>query len=210
MTPDRHLIKMTAFSLYLDTSPDIIKPILENLAGLFRRMDKAYNAAAVEYGFNCSGCEDNCCRTSFYHHTVIEYFYLHSGYLNRLEKERAQLRQRASRVKQAMARADARGEKRRIMCPLNLDGLCSLYRYRPMICRLHGLPSEIQRPGGGRVRSPGCGDFDRQCGPASYIKFDRTPLYMEMLMTEKEIREKLGFTEKIKMTVAGMVDSFPA
>ena len=195
--------------VYLETSPDLIKPNLENLADLFSRMEKAYDTVAAGYGFKCSGCEDNCCLTRFYHHTVLEYCYLHSGYSNLPVEERARLRQKAARVNQAMARADARGEKLRIMCPLNLDGLCVLYRYRPMICRLHGIPSEIKRPGGGSVRSPGCGDFDRRCGRAPHIKFDRTPFYMEMAASEKEIRGKLGITEKIKMTVAGMLAGFP-
>ncbi len=193
---------------YLGTPPEILKPILANLADLFRQMENAYTAVADAYGFKCSGCEDNCCLTRFYHHTLLEYLYLYSGYSKLPEAERVVLRQRAARVNQAMENADARGEKTRSMCPLNLDGLCALYRYRPMICRLHGIPHEIKRPGGPVVRGPGCGDFDRQSAHKRYISFDRTPLYVKMAVAEKEIRARLGFTEKIKMTVARMIVSY--
>ncbi len=196
-------------SVYLKSPPNILKTSLENLADLFSRMEKTYAAVAGEYGFECSGCEDNCCLTRFYHHTLLEYLYLHSGYLKLPEKERARLQRKATRVNQAMECADARGEKVRVMCPLNLDGLCVLYRYRPMICRLHGIPNQMTRPGGSPVRGPGCGDFDRQCGHQQYRPFDRTPFYVEMAMHEKEIRGKFDFTEKIKMTIARMIVSFP-
>ena len=118
------------------------------------------------------------------------------------------LRQRAVRVNQEIEQVDTLGEQVRVMCPLNEKGLCGLYQYRPMICRLHGIPTEIKRPGGVPARGPGCGDFDRQCGHKQYILFDRTPFYMEMAGNEKEIRGRLGFTEKIKMTVARMIVSF--
>lgn len=195
-------------SKYLDTLPEVTKPSLENLADLFSRMEKSYTAVADAYGFKCSGCADNCCLTRFYHHTLLEFLYLHSGYSKLPEKERAQLRQRAARVNQAIERADARGETIRVMCPLNLEGLCTLYSYRPMICRLHGIPNQMTRPGGSPVRGPGCGDFDRQCGHQRYLPFDRTPIYAEMAVNEKALRSKLGFNAKIKMTIARIIAGF--
>jgi hypothetical protein len=78
-----------------------------------------------------------------------------------------------------------------------------------MICRLHGIPHEIWRPGSAPVRSPGCGDFDRQCEHKAYVPFDRTPLYAEMVRCEQALRKALGFREKIKLTVAQMIAEFP-
>ena len=196
-------------STYLNTSPDILKPHLENLADLFERMEKAYAAVADAYGFVCAGCADNCCLTRFYHHTLVEYLYLYQGYSKLPGDERARLQQAADRVNDEMTEADDRGEPARSMCPLNLDGRCTLYRYRPMICRLHGIPSEIQRPGGSPVQGPGCGDFDRQCGHRSYIPFDRTPLYKEMARCEQVLRVQVDCREKIRLTVAQMVAGFP-
>ena len=200
---------MTVPSHYLDTSPDILKPHLENLADLFERMEKVYAAVADAYGFACAGCEDNCCLTRFYHHTLVEYLYLYQGYSKLPGDERARLQQAADRVNDEMTEADDRGEPARSMCPLNLDGRCTLYRYRPMICRLHGIPGEIQRPGGSPVQGPGCGDFDRQCGHRSYIPFDRTPLYKEMARCEQVLRVQVDCREKIRLTVAQMVAGFP-
>jgi len=199
---------MTDPSVYINSPRDILEPCLEKLAELFLWMEAAYVEVAARYGFQCAGCEDNCCLTRFYHHTLLEYLYLHRGYSKLSEKERVRLRQRAVRVNREIEQADTLGEPIRVMCPLNEKGLCGLYQYRPMICRLHGIPNEMKRSGAVPVRGPGCGDFDRQCGHKQYIPFDRTPLYMEMAANEKEIRSKLGFTEKIKMTVARMIVSF--
>jgi len=196
-------------STYLNTPPEILKPHLENLADLFNRMETAYAAVADAYGFACSGCEDNCCLTRFYHHTLVEYLYLYQGYSKLPGDERTRLQQAADRVNREMTRADDRGEPARSMCPLNLEGRCTLYGYRPMICRLHGIPNEMRRPGGSPVRGPGCGDFDRQCGHHPYIPFDRTPLYVEMARCEQALREQVDYREKIRLTVAQMVAGFP-
>jgi hypothetical protein len=51
-------------------------PLLDRLTSLFEQMDAAYDAVAGQYGFFCQGCADNCCRTRFHHHTLIEYLYL--------------------------------------------------------------------------------------------------------------------------------------
>jgi len=194
---------------FLDAPPKILKPHLDKLADLFSRMEKAYEAVADAYGFKCTGCEDNCCRTRFYHHTLLEYLYLYQGYAQLSDNARAALQQAAARVNREMAQADSRGKPVRSMCPLNVAGRCTLYRYRPMICRLHGIPSEMGRPGGFPIRGPGCGDFDRQCGNRPYLPFDRTPLYAEMAREEKSLREKVDFREKTRLTVAQMIAGFP-
>jgi len=196
-------------SNYLDTSPKILTSHLETLRDLFDRMEKAYDAVADAYGFKCTGCEDNCCLTRFYHHTLLEYLYLYRGFTRMANDVRVRLQRAAARVNREMADADRREQPVRIMCPVNIDGRCTLYRYRPMICRLHGIPNEMRRPGGLSVRGPGCGDFDRQCGDRPYITFDRTPFYAEMARGEQALREAVGFREKIRLTVAQMIAAFP-
>jgi len=186
-----------------------LEPHLENLADLFRRMEEAYDKVAAEYGFQCNGCEENCCLTLFFHHTLLEYLYLYQGYIQLPAQERGRLRQAAIQVNGEMERARAHGETARGMCPLNRDGRCTLYRYRPMICRLHGIPNEMRRPGGPPSRGPGCSDFDRQCADHPYVPFDRTPLYMEMARLEKTLREALNYKEKTRLTVAQMIAGFP-
>ena len=79
-----------------------------------------------------------------------------------------------------------------------------------MICRLHGIPHELRKPGQPAVRVPGCDAFTDRFKEKDYFKFDRTPLYMEMAGLGKELREAVGFSEKIKMTVADMVLTYTA
>ena len=178
------------------------------LKRIYSAMDQAYNAAAGHYGFACAGCRDNCCRTRFYHHTVIEHIYMIEG-LNRLPlKKQNEVKSRALRVVDETTRADDNGAVLRRMCPLNFDELCILYPYRPMICRLHGIPHELQKPGQNPVRGPGCGTFDQQCGSQSYFKFDRTPFYRDLAMLEQKVKQTLGFNGKHKMTIAEMILDF--
>jgi len=171
-------------------------------------MDGKYQAAADYYGFNCTGCEDNCCFTRFYHYTLLEYLYILDG-LNTLDGEkRAQIKGRALEVCRETDRADAQGVPMRMMCPLCVDSVCLLYAYRPMICRLHGIPHELRRSGGGLLQASGCDAFTAQFQGKPRFKFDRTPLYLEMAGLEKELRQVLGMPIKIKMTVAEMIRSY--
>ena len=94
------------------------------------------------------------------------------------------------------------------MCPLNRNGLCLLYAYRPMICRLHGIPHQVQRPGLSVLNAPGCDIFAEQCQEKENFKFDRTPFYIEMAELERGLKQAVGITHKIKMTVAQMIKTF--
>ena len=178
------------------------------LKQIYTAMDQAYKTAAGHYGFACAGCQDNCCRTRFYHHTAIEHIYMIEGLNTVTLKKQNEVKSRALRVVDETVRADANGKVVRLMCPLNFDERCILYPYRPMICRLHGIPHELQKPGQTPVQVPGCDTFDQQCGSRSYFKFDRTPFYREMAFLEQEVKQTLGFTGKLKITIAEMILDF--
>ena len=183
-------------------------PLLNRLETIFREMDRAYTAVADQYGFRCNGCADNCCLTRFYHFTLSEYLYLMEG-MRALESDVGRaVQKQALAVNARTADADRRGEPLRVMCPLNQDDRCILYPYRPMICRLHGIPHELHRPGGNVIENPGCDNFFDQCresGNTDYIRFDRTPFYRQMAMLEKELRLETGYFDKIKLTIAQML-----
>lgn len=176
------------------------EPYLDRLAAIFRKMDERYDETADKYGFVCSGCEDSCCQTRFYHHTLIEYFYLESGLESLSSADRMIIHSRALNVnsKWGTVSAPAPG----VMCPLNEDGRCRLYVHRPMICRLHGIPHELNHPIKGKAKGPGCHEFIIQCGGKSYIPFDRTPLYRELADLEKSFRQETGLSAKMKMTIS--------
>ena len=173
----------------------------EEIKSAYAAMDAAYDAVADQYGFHCQGCEDNCCTSLFFHHTYVEQAYLLSGVTALPQADQDAARKRAQEyVKQTF---DGREipESQKLLCPLNQDGRCMVYAQRPMICRLHGLPHELNRPGAGKLQSPGCdaGGFQ------TYIPFDRTPLYQHMARAEMAYRQTHQLRGKIKKTIAEML-----
>jgi Fe-S-cluster containining protein len=164
-------------------------------------MDAAYTAAAAGYGFVCTGCEESCCRTRFHHHTLLESAGLRDAFERLPSGLQAQSLRRAE--KWLAAQADEGGLQP--FCPLNREGRCLLYADRPMICRLHGIPHELGRPGKDAQRSPGCREFDRRCSGMGYRRFDRTPLYAELARLESEFQQALGRRRRFKHTIAEML-----
>jgi Fe-S-cluster containining protein len=182
-------------------------PYLDRLTAIFRKMDEHYEETAAKYGFVCSGCEDSCCRTRFYHHTLIEYIYLMSGLESLNSTDRRRIHSRALEVNSQWEKHSAPAPV--TMCPLNEAGRCRLYANRPMICRLHGLPHELNHPIKGRAIGPGCHEFVIQCGGKAYTPFDRTPLYRELSDLERSFRQETGLSVKMKMTIAEMLVDCP-
>ena len=182
-------------------------PFLKKLETIWADIGKKYQESADYYGFFCNGCEDSCCYTRFYHHTPLEYLFIMKGYSTLEHEIQNQVTERALEVCAKTVEYDKTGKTVRLLCPLNFDGLCILYEYRPMICRLHGISHQLQRPGQGIMYSPGCEAFEKQCEGKKYIKFDRTPFYVEMANLEREFRDSVGLTQKFKMTVAQMLIS---
>jgi len=170
-----------------------------SLASLFDQMDRSWNQVAAEYHFECNGCEDNCCRSLFFHHTYIEKAYLLKGFhtLHKHLKKIVIARAETYCDQTFFQGSNSKGMK--IYCPLIEKERCLLYTYRPMICRLHGLPHELGTP----ELKPGCnaGMFDDK----SYIKFDRTPFYRQMAQLEMNFRQGIHTPRKIKQTVAQML-----
>ncbi len=196
------------------TSPSLFLPALQGpwperfslfaapLALLFTEMDRCYAAAAAAYGFACQGCRDNCCRSRFYHHTLLEVLYLARGFETLPLDGRDAVRQRAREAVQPGAA--------RPMCPFNLEGHCQVYLHRPMICRLHGIPSELALPGQPPQRSSGCDTFAARCGTAPYRSMDRGPHYAALARLESQWRTTLGFHRRLRLTIAEIVCAWTA
>jgi Fe-S-cluster containining protein len=188
-------------NLHIET----LRIYFDRLRRAFADMDQKYNDAAAYYGFQCTGCRDSCCLTHFYHHTFLEFLYIQKGF-NKLEPSgRHAIQAKAEVVCRQTAQARKEGTAVRVMCPLNEAGLCRLYPYRPMICRLHGIPHELQKPGRPVSHGPGCGAFEERCSGRPYFKFDRTPFYFEMAALENEFKQAIGLTDRIKLTIAEMI-----
>jgi hypothetical protein len=174
----------------------------EELSALYADMDHAYIESATYYGFQCIGCTDNCCLTRFYHHTHLEYLYLLSGFFKLGLDRQEEILSRAGSVNRQTLAAESQGSTPRVMCALNEKGACILYAYRPMICRLHGIPHELRTPGKQTVFGPGCEEFVRHCGDKAYKTFDRTPFYLGLADLEHRFKQQSGFSEKFKKTIS--------
>ncbi len=186
--------------------PDIYyTTFIENLKNVFNNMETTYNSVAKKYAFNCTGCSDNCCLTRFYHHTLLEHIYIEQGFKTLDIEKQKEILDKAKSVIKKSEEAGLKALPVRFMCPLNFDGRCILYEYRPMVCRLHGLEHELVKPGQPPLRSSGCELFTEQTKTIDYIKFDRTPHYIEMAKLESELRNASGFMKKIKHTIAEML-----
>lgn len=177
-----------------------IQACLDRLAGIYDSMDRAYRGMAALHGFECTGCEDNCCRTYFYHYTAAEYLYLLKGFAALEGPVREEIMDRARKMCKPGVRAD-------YLCPLNVDGLCILYPYRSMICRLHGLPYTVKRPDSRKEEGPGCDRFEaeRLRKGLAYRRIDRTPFYRELALLELEIRRSIPCPPRFKKTIAEML-----
>ena len=171
-------------------------------------MDEKYQQAANYYDFHCKGCRDNCCRSLFFHYTFLEYLYLREGYLALGPEKQDEIKNRAAAVSKNTAPAGEEDKRARPMCPLNFDERCIIYSYRPMICRLHGIAYEFQRPDKIIMTGCGCEPFAQKHENKPYFKFDRTPIYHRMAELEKDFKLKAGIGRKLKMTVAQMLLSF--
>ena len=186
--------------------PDIYQPFLRRLAIIFSEMDQLYQAAVDYYGFSCNGCQNNCCLTRFSHHTLLEYLYIRQGFNKLNKKNQIQVRQKSKEVIHQTTLLLAEKKTVRLMCPLNDKDLCRLYMFRPMICRLHGIPHEFQNPAQNIIKyGQGCRTFTDECANKEYFKFDRTRFYIAMSDLEKKIRKAFNFNQKLKMTIAEML-----
>lgn len=177
---------------------------IARIAHLFEKMDRSYHAATnAVSGFSCTGCEDNCCLSLFYHHTLMELIYLKEGLRTLPEATLATV---TFRAQEAVPRLHLRatGEStEKVPCPLMEEGKCILYAHRPMICRLHGVAHILERPDGTVIEGPGCARYE-QAAPKS-LPLNRTPLYREMAILEKGLREETGFADRLKLTIAEMI-----
>lgn len=190
----------------LDTAVGHLGP----LPGLFADMDRAYHELAAHYRLECQDCPDNCCQTLFHHHTLAEYLYIYSGWqaLTALQREECHARARA--YGHAAQVAATRQQRLRAWCPLNDGGRCRLYGHRPMICRLHGVPSEFRHPVRGTVQGPGCHRLDTLAPAPDGRRLDRTLFYRRLVEIEDRLRARLSHHARIQMTIADMLMTFQA
>ncbi|XPV76771.1 MAG: hypothetical protein ACNI27_02295 [Desulfovibrio sp.] len=185
--------------------------LFRKLDNLYERMVEQYNVVAEEVGLSCADCENNCCTSYFQHHTYVEWAYMWKG-LNELpEAKREEFIARAQEYVRCSQNAISFGNRPNVMCPLNDDGLCGLYKHRLMICRMHGIPNLLTNPNGKQINFAGC--FRTQAltdAMESESKevpvLDRTELYKELVALEMQfVGPKLRKLPRVDYTLAEMI-----
>ncbi len=168
--------------------------LIPRLTELYRLMDSAYCEVCNQVGFSCEGCDGvKCCTVDLILHTSVEMLYLRRGF-NTLDMSRQlEILGRCRGIIKAKE-DDALGDGyRNAVCALNFEGLCVLYEYRPMICRLAGISHIIIRPDGTVTESGGCICYHRENQQdRPNLKIDRTDFYRQMAAIEIEVVRAVG------------------
>jgi hypothetical protein len=189
--------------------------LAERVEDLYVRMEAEYDRVAGELQFGCQGCPDNCCDSHFQHHTYIEWAYLWKGLRELSADKIEQVEKWAAEHVRECSRAEGKGERPQVMCPLNEEGLCILYKHRMLVCRTHGVPATMQRPDGQVLRFPGCFRcqelVEKQgIGEDDVASVERTPLLRELVMMEDEfLQRRRHLYPKVKLTIAEMIIKGP-
>jgi len=181
---------------------------VHQIADAYYQMDQAYRQSADAYDFVCNGCENNCCHTHFYHHTHIEFAYLISALRELPVSQQNQVIETAHQVYEKSQKLLAEKKQVWLLCPLNAQGKCILYKYRPMICRLHGIAHELKFPGKPVQYTPGCEAFSQHfklLNLNNYYTLDRTPHYMRMARLEQQFISEYQIKKRFKKTIAEML-----
>jgi len=133
-------------------------PLFEKYETLAATADLAFREMRSQYP-SCVRCKPRCsdCCHAVFGLFLIEAAYLRSRFEKLDRKDRRQAVSRAGKAEKEMARmvnkaqkgGDPQGsfplEKARVRCPLLNDAdECVLYQYRPITCRVYGIPTAIQ------------------------------------------------------------------
>ncbi len=175
---------------------------LERLEAIYTDLDTRYSEVARAWGLTCEGCEDNCCQRVFLHFTLVEQIYLMEGFRRLPEDLKKEIVRRASEYNLAYSKTSRPEENLKLFCPLNFDARCILYRYRPMACRVYGVPGVLKGPKG-EIQFPGCWRLNKQKTQAPLL--DRTPFYQQLAELERDLRRRLCYFQKYRKTIAQMI-----
>ena len=171
---------------------------------LVDKADRTFREMQQEYG-ECVSCERHCsdCCHAVFGLFIIEAAYLKQNFdqlgkeaikaallrcneadraLKQLEKMLQSYRDDPNMQAYTMARE-------RIRCPLLDDNLdCILHSFRPITCRVYGIPTKIQ----GKARVCGKSGFKKG---VNYPAFDLDGVYRDLYDLSKELLENSGIVD---------------
>ncbi len=187
---------------------------VNKLEDIYLKLQQEYERVAGVLDFSCTGCPDNCCDSYFLHHTYAEWAHLWLGIRQLAPEKQQALIARAKSYLEQCESVLGEGKRPQIMCPLNEEGLCALYKHRLLVCRTHGVPATMTRPDGQMLRFPGCFRCQEivetrdQQGQLPHV--ERTFLLRKLALLENELLEnKRHLMPKVRITIAEMLVKGP-
>ncbi len=189
--------------------------LTEELAAIYQTLQEEYDRTAAQIPLTCAGCPDNCCDSWFYHHTYSEWAYLWQGLRLLDEQLLARIIERAEDYVQQSQDQLAAKQRPLLLCPLNEDGLCCLYKHRLLVCRMHGVPAVMTRPDGQSLRFPGCFRCqeivrEKYAQEDAAPAMDRTRIFIRLAELENRLLHgQRRRVPKVKKTIAEMIVQGP-
>lgn len=108
----------------------------ENYLGILNGYLTKYFDNQREYIHCKAGCAI-CCEHGQYPYSELEYKYLAEGFNKLEEKTKVAIKSIIQEIKNEQS--NSKEEKFFYKCPLLLEGKCSVYEHRGIICRIYGL-----------------------------------------------------------------------
>ena len=106
------------------------------------------------YIFCKKGCS-KCCERGEYPWSYIEYQYLTEGYKELPAEVKEKINSEIKNLKEE--KKNFKGERFMHKCPFLIDGACSVYEHRGIICRSFGLLYENEKTG--KIQMPFCFEY---------------------------------------------------
>lgn len=126
------------------------------LSELNSKLDKYFDEQR-EFISCKAGCA-LCCKTSYYAASEVEYAYVRIGLNNLSEEHQKIVRDKAIQSlkdRNTFLKSNPDTLKFSYECPFLINETCSIYEYRPMLCRSHGLIyNDVEKPG--KINAPYC------------------------------------------------------
>lgn len=118
-----------------------------------RMLEKFFNQQK-DYVFCKSGCSF-CCEKGQYPFSELEFKYVMIGYNNLNDETKLLILDKVKKVKEQQIGTN--NEEFAYECPFLIDKMCSIYDYRGIICRTHGLMFYYQDENGeSKSKAPKC------------------------------------------------------
>jgi Fe-S-cluster containining protein len=189
------------------------RPCFKRYEELVRQADEVFERVQKEHP-ECVTCKIRCadCCHALFDLTLIEAIYINYQFKTIIEaKEKSRLIEKANRAdrKTHMIKRRAYNSKKagkseaeilkdiaaeRVRCPLlNDDEMCDLYEYRPITCRLYGIPTSI----GGRSHT---------CGKSGFVEGKPYPSVNLDVIQKKLYDISSEFVRDIKTKYVKMAD----